>query len=134
MRAHTRKPNNFHTIYPTAKLSFRFLIYALVIPSEESWQAPWGRDIHRLALVFLFFGFLDFYMYGIAQDLTWRVPCLFTNVDYPFLVLFYCFLVLLFSALYLYTPLLEMSSCDFLFLQIQSDICRSCHDFHVFPI
>ncbi len=31
-------------------LSFPCFI-PLIIPSEESWMAPWGRDIHRLALV-----------------------------------------------------------------------------------
>lgn len=104
MRAHTRKPNNFHTIYPTAKLSFRFLIYALVIPSEESWQAPWGRDIHRLALVFLFLVSLIFTCMGLHRTshggFLVFLLMLITPSLYSFIVfLFYCF------PHYIYIPL-----------------------------
>lgn len=53
-----------------------FLIFIpLIIPSEESWEAPWGRDTHRLALVLGSLDFLYcFYVYdadGFAQDITW---------------------------------------------------------------
>jgi hypothetical protein len=95
---HTYTPTHLHTYTPTHLLIHKleniytqrwalrsavilsFMIFTLIIPSEESGQAPWGRVIHRLALVFRFFSSSSCFLLhcptctiadGFAQDITW---------------------------------------------------------------